>query len=170
MGLRDALVVLLCAGIVLWFVRSIFSQWRNRSETPLRGKLSAAREWLEANGYRVLRVRERGEWIGYYGDKEFKRSLIADFIVRKGAKYYAVKLVQSRERGVNGAKLRDLWFPLYTAFQVQGILHVDVDQERVQVIDFEIKYPSYVLWRTVVNRSLWFLAGAVLALVWFHGR
>lgn len=170
MGWRDVFALLMCAGIVYWLVKSIFSQLRHRSETPLRGKLSAARDWLEANGYRIIRVRERGEWVGYYGDKAFKKSLIADFVVRKGAKSYAVKLVQSRDQGVNGVKLRDLWFPLYTAFHVQGILHLDVDQERVHVIDFEIKRPSYVLWRTVFNRMLWFLAGAVVALAWFHGQ
>jgi hypothetical protein len=167
---RDLFTMLLCIGIVYWLGKSLFMGRKRGGETPLRGKLSTARDWLEENGYQIVRVRERGEWIGYYGDKSFKKSLIADFVVRKGPKYYAVKLLQSRDQGVNGVKMRDQWFPLYVAFGVHGILHIDVDEERVQVIDFEWKSPQYVRWKTVVNRSLWFLLGVLVAMAWLHGR
>jgi len=167
---RDAIAVLVGAGF-LWLVgKSLFMESKRRSEIPLRGKFAAASEWLEENGYHIIRVRQRGEWIGYYGERAYKKSLIADFIVRQGARYYAVKLVSSRDRGVTGVKLRDQWFPVYVAFGVEGILHVDVESEKVHVVDFDVKSPRYVVWRKAVNRGLWFLSGAIVTLAWLHGR
>ncbi|WDL97037.1 hypothetical protein [Alicyclobacillus sp. ALC3] len=169
MRLQVLFALLIGAGVLLLVGRSIFSQWRGADKgVPLRGKYRAAMEWLEGNGYRVLRARERSTWVGYYGDREFQKQLIADFIVRQGAKTYAVKLASSREKGISGAKLRDSWFPLYVLFGVQGILHIDVEHEVVQVVDFDLKPPSRVVWARVINRFLWLLGGALLALVVMH--
>jgi hypothetical protein len=171
MGWQVAIAIVIGAAFVLLVVRSMFQQWRSPDEqTPLRGRLSAAREWLEANGYQVVQVRARSEWIGYYDAREFRKQLIADFIVRQGAKYYAVKVASGRETGINGAKLRDQWYPLYTAFQVHGILHIDLDREQAHMVDFDLKPPRYVIWRKAVNRGLWLLSGVVIAFAWLHMR
>lgn len=166
----EAFALVVCVGLV-WFVfRSMLSQWRNHSTPPLRGKMSTAREWLEENGYQVVRIRERCQWSGYYDEREFSKQLIADFVVRQGAKLYAVKVMNARDQAINGLKLRDQWYPLYIAYGVHGVLHMDVDAERVHMVDFSVKSPPYVRWRRVVNRSVWLLSGAVLALAWIHGH
>lgn len=171
MQLRDVFALMIGLGILLLVTRSIIGQWRGRhTGTPLRGKHKAAHEWLEANGYQILRVRERGEWTGYYGARQFQKHLIADFIVRQGGKTYVVKLANARENGVNGAKLRDTWFPMYVVFGVKGILHVDVENEQAQLVDFDVKSPAYVVWSKIINRSLWLLSGMLIALVWLHNR
>jgi len=167
---RDGLAIVIGSIFVLWVSKSILLHVRQGAhETPLRGKLSAARDWLEENGYTIVRVRDRVEWVGYYDEKEYKKQFIADFIVRQGPKYYAVKVQNSRDKGVSGQKLRDNWYPLFVNFAVHGVLHLDVDAERAHVIDFDIHRPSYVRWRIFINRSLWFAAGMVVALAWLHG-
>lgn len=171
MQIREAFALMIGVGVLLLVVRSILQQWRSRAPgTPLRGKFKAAEEWLEGNGYHIIRVRDRGEWTGFYGDRQFRKQLIADFIVRQGAKTYAVKLVSARERSVNGSKLRDTWFPMSIVFGVKGILHVDVENERVHIVDFELKSPRRVIWAKVINRGLWLLSGMLIALTWMHGR
>ncbi|MDQ0188372.1 hypothetical protein JI721_15635 [Alicyclobacillus cycloheptanicus] len=171
MQLREAFALMIGLGVLLLVARSIINQWRGRGAgTPLRGKFKAAQEWLEANGYHILRVRDRGEWTGYYGTRAFHKHLIADFIVRQGGKTYVVKLASAREKGMNGAKLRDTWYPMYVVFGVKGILHVDVENEQVQVVDFEVKPPPHVVWSKVINRALWLLSGMLIALVWMHSR
>lgn len=171
MQLQVVFALLIGAGVLLLVARSILSQWRSSSAgVPLRGKFRAAHEWLEGNGYRVIRVRERSTWVGYYGDRQFEKQLIADFIVRQGAKTYAVKLASAREHGVSGAKLRDNWFPLFVNFGVHGILHIDVEHEQVRVVDFEMKKPARVVMAKVINRTLWLLSGALVALVWMHAK
>lgn len=169
MQLHVLFALLIGVGVLLLVGHSIVSQWRTADKgVPLRGKYRAAMEWLEANGYRVIRTRERSTWVGYYGERQFQKQLIADFVVRQGAKTYAVKLASAREKGISGAKLRDSWFPLFVLYGVQGILHVDVEHEVVQIVDFDMKPPSRVVWARVINRSLWLLAGALLTLVVLH--
>jgi|GEM_PF-4058794 len=154
---------------VLALVQSMFRQWRGgRNHIPLKGRLHVARQWLEDNDYQIVRVRERSEWIGYYDSREFRKQYIADFIVKQGGKFYVVKIHSSRDTGLSGQKLRDHWYPLYMAFQVDGVLHLDVEREQVHVVDFELRSPPFLLWRRVINRSLWFLAGMIVALAWFH--
>jgi hypothetical protein len=170
MYVRDVFALVIAALLVYIVMKSMFRQWGGEKQTPLRGKFRAAMDWLEENGYQVLRVRERAIWTGYYDSRQFERQLIADFIVRKGAKTYVVKLTSTRDKGVNGLKLRGDWQPLVTAFNVNGALQVDVENEQVHSIDFTLKSPSYVLWRRVLNRSLWFCAGVLAAVVWLHGR
>lgn len=171
MQLREAFALLIGLGVLLLVARSIVHQvGSSNAGTPLRGKFKAAEAWLEENGYHIIRVRDRGAWTGYYGERQFNRQLIADFIVRQGAKTYAVKLASAREPSVNGARLRDTWFPMYVVFGVKGILHIDVEHEQVRVVDFELKPPRRVVWAKVINRALWLLAGMLIALTWMHGR
>ncbi|QQE76964.1 hypothetical protein [Alicyclobacillus sp. SO9] len=171
MGWQQAAAILIGAAFVLLVLKSMFGQWRQSdNKTPLRGRFSTAKEWLEENGYKILKIRQRSEWVGYYDSREFRKQYIADFVVKKGAKSYAVKLQSARDKGLSGQKVRDMWYPLFTAFQVDGILHLDVDNDKVHLIDFQLKSPGFVRWRTFVNRSLWFLSGMIAALALFHAR
>ncbi|MCL6453210.1 MAG: hypothetical protein K6T78_06210 [Alicyclobacillus sp.] len=167
---QDAIAVLIGCALVFLVARSMFSQWGGGKETPIRGKLRAASEWLEENDYRILRVRQRAEWTGYYDARAFRKQLIADFIVRKGARTYAVKVMNAREQEVSGQRMRDQWQPLVEAFHVNGVLHIDLDREQVHEIDFSIQSPRYVVWQKLANRALWMLLGALAALLWLHGR
>lgn len=159
-------------GVVFLYIviRSITQHYRSSEATPLRGKHRAAQEWLEENGYKVIRVRERGSWEGYYDRRAFEKQLIADFVVRQGGKYYAVKVMNSRDKQVSGQKLRDQWFPLFVAFGVDGVLHIDVDSEQVHTVDFSLRTPSYARWRRLTNRGLWLLSGIFIALAFFRGH
>lgn len=170
MGWHDGIALIIGFGFVLIVIRSMFQHWHHtRSETPVKGKLNAAKEWLEENQYQVMRVRVRSEWIGFYDSREFRKQYIADFIVRKGGKYYAVKVLSTREGTLNGLKMRDLWYPLQQAFAVDGVLHLDLDHDKAHVVDFQLKSPSYVWIRKTIHRMLWLLAGMLLALMWFRG-
>ncbi len=170
MSWQDGIALLLAASL-LWLVfRSLFWQQRGSQQVPLKGKFKAAREWLESNGYQVLRVRERAEWAGYYDGRKFQKTFIADFIVRQGTHSYVVKIVNEREKGINGVKLRDQWYPLVVAFGVNGILHIDVDAEQVHVIDFELKQPGYARRKRWVQHGVWMVVGILMGFVLSHGR
>ncbi len=170
MQLRDVFALLIAVAFVWLVIKSMFRQWGKEKQTPLRGKFRAAMDWLEENGYQIIRVRQRATWTGYYDRRQFERQLIADFIVRKGARTYVVKVTNARDKGVNGVKLRGEWHPLVEAFHVHGALQIDVENEQIHSIDFTMKSPSYVKWRKVLNRTLWFCAGAFTAVMWLHGR
>ncbi|MCL6444726.1 MAG: hypothetical protein K6T83_14945 [Alicyclobacillus sp.] len=158
--------------ILLWLLaKSMWLDWRQPGAMPMPGRYQAARAWLEANGYHVVRTRQRSEWVGYYDKREFRKSVIVDFIVRQGAKYYAVKVVHSRdnrEENMSGLKLRDQWYPIVVAFRVHGVLHLDLDGEQVHLVDFELKAPAFVRWQVIFNRSMWLLTGVLITFAWLH--
>lgn len=168
---QDALAMMLGLAVVSWVAWSILDHWRQSgARAQVRGKMKEAQDWLDGNGYRVVRARVRGEWIGYYDQRAFRKPLIADFVVRKGARYYAVKVMNARDQGVSGQRLRDQWYPLAVGLNVHGILHLDMERESVHVVDFDVRAPAHVMWRRVLNRSLWLLAGVVVALAWLNRR
>jgi len=167
---QDGVAILIGAALVIMVLRSMFSQWGGGKEVPVRGKLRAASDWLEENGYQIIKIQQRADWTGYYDAREFHKQLIADFIVRKAARTYVVKVLNARDQGVNGQRLREQWQPLIQAFHVHAVLHLDVDKERVHEIDFSIQSPKYVVGRKILNRVLWMIGGALVALVWLHGR
>lgn len=170
MRIADVFALLVAAALIWIVVKSMFKQWGGDKQVPLRGKFRAAMDWLEENGYEIVRVRQRATWTGYYDNRQFERQLIADFIVRKGARTYVVKLSNTRDKGMNGIKMRGEWQPLVAAFHVSGALQIDVDNEQVHSIDFTTKSPPYVVWRKILNRALWFVSGALAAIIWLHGR
>ncbi|RIV22994.1 hypothetical protein D2Q93_08500 [Alicyclobacillaceae bacterium I2511] len=170
MDWRDGGALLLAVGLLWILFRSLFWHRRGNQQVPLKGKFKATREWLDGNGYQVLRVRERAEWAGYYDDRQFQKTLIADFIVRQGTHSYVVKIASERDKGINGVKLRDQWYPLVIAFGVHGVLHIDVDGERVHVIDFELKQPGYARRKRWIQHGTWLVMGILLAFVLSHGR
>ncbi|MCF8563606.1 hypothetical protein LLE49_02490 [Alicyclobacillus tolerans] len=168
--MRDGLALLVGAALVLVVLRSLFSHWTHpEAGVPLQGKLHAARAWLEGNGYQVVRVRPHAQWSAFYDTQEFQKALSPDFIVRKGAKSFAVLVMQYDEKPVQD-QIGENWYPLIHAFGVDGVLHIDVDRERVHSVDFEVKAPSYMMWKAVFNRVMWVLAGVLMALAWLHGR
>jgi len=165
----DILMILACVVFIGVILRSMFSQWRGvDSGVALKGKYHAAREWLEGNGYRIIRIREQAEWVGYYNEKAYRKQLVADFIVRQGPKTYAVKILSARDEQVNAQRMRDFWYLFFTAFGVNGVLHIDVNEERASLIDFDVQSPRYLLWKRITNRSLWFLAGMVFTFILIH--
>lgn len=170
MGWADLFAILLGLLLVGLVIRSMFAQWGASRETPVRGRQRAALEWLEENGYQIVRVRQRAQWTGYFDSREFRKQLIADFIVRKGARNYVVKVKSSRDRGLNGQKFREQWQPLIEGFHVHGALQIDLDKDEVHEVDYSIQSPRYIIWQKVLNRVLWMLAGALIALMWLHGR
>lgn len=141
---------------------------RKATSPPLSDHLKRAEDWLQANGYHVVRGRQEAEWIGYHDNDEFRKLLAVDFIARKGADYYAVKVTQMAEVEVSGLRLREEWFPVWNAFSVKGILHLDVMEGRAHTIDFDLKVPRYVGVRRLGHRTGWVLAGALAMFAWLH--
>ncbi|MCL6599844.1 MAG: hypothetical protein K6T81_14075 [Alicyclobacillus macrosporangiidus] len=165
----DVWAILFCALFALAVFRSLLNRMGQGSQVPLEGHYQAARRWLEDNGYTIVAVHPQCEWHGYYGNEHYQWPLTADFIVRQGARYFAVILARERSETVTETELRAEWYPVSVAFGVHGLLHMDVDGEQVHQVDFELTHPPSLRWRRIVNRSLWFLGGMLAALALFHG-
>lgn len=152
-------------------LRSLFKHWRSTPDgVPLQGWYQAAENWLQGNGYQVLRRRQKAHWSGYVDETEYKQALVADFIVRKAGSSYAVQVGKWDFGLALGAEMRANWFPICSAFRVDGVLFIDVDGEATHSIDFQVAPPSYVVWKHVMNRIIWLMSGVLMTFAWLHGR
>lgn len=155
--------------VVILVLRSIWVSWRNRENIePPRGPKTQCQSWLIENGYDIVQVNDLAEWTAYIDSDTHRVEFLVDFIVRKYGKYYAVKVRHHGDPELTEAELRREWYPLTSIFGVSGAIYIDVEYERVQYIEFEIRSPRRVLVRRVVNRSLWFTAGLVVAVALMH--
>lgn len=163
LGIFGAIVVVVVLFIVLR------PRGHGISKAPdLNDHAERAQAWLATQGYVVVRGRQEAEWIGYHDKDEFRKLLSVDYIVRKGADYYAVKLTHTAGTEVSGLKLREEWYPLWNAFGVKGIIHLDVLENQSHTIDFEVKTPYYVRLRRLSLRSGLMATGALVMFAWMH--
>jgi len=152
-------------------LRSIFVHWRSTPQgVPLQGWYQAAENWLQGNGYQVLRRGQKANWSGYVDATEYKEALVADFIVRKAGSSYAVQVGKWDSESSSGTELRTKWFPVCSAFRVDGVIFIDVDGEAIHNVDFEVASPSYVVWKQIMNRMMWLMSGVLMTFAWLHGR
>jgi hypothetical protein len=171
METQDVLAILVAVVFVYGVTRSVWRWWQSKEQlTPLHGRPAAARDWLEKNGYHIVRTAERAVWYGYVDTREYVREWTVDFIVRKNARDYAVKLFDARRDSLSEDRLRSEWFPLFEACGVQGLILIDPDGEVVRHMEFVVRPPARVFWKRIGQRALWLAAGVVMALAWFHAR
>lgn len=167
----EIFAILLCCIIVALVVKSIFRQWLVQPEgEPLAGWYHEAERWLQANGYEVVRRKQTASWFGYLDSHEYQEPLKADYIVHKDGKSYVVEVGAFDAELFSGKQIRSSWYPICSAFGVEGILFVDVNHETVHTVGFEVVSPSYVRWKRVLNRGLWLMSGVVMTFIWLHGR
>ncbi len=131
----------------------------------LNGHLHIARDWLEDNGYEIVRSSGIAGFSAYYDKEVIQEKLVADFIVRKFGKYYAVLVSEEKEQLLDKEQIFYTWYPIYSVFAVHGILEVNVHTEQIREIDFEISPPRFVSFRRVIQRAIWFASGIACAIM-----
>jgi hypothetical protein len=130
----------------------------------LHGHLQAARDWLSESGYDIVHTSGTAGFSAYWDKEVLQENLVADFIVRKFGKYYAV-IVRADESHSDKEQIFQSWFPIYSAFAVHGILEINIHTEHIREIDFDISPPRFVFLRRVLQRTIWFLSGIACAIM-----
>src|SRR5579875_660349 len=104
----DGIGVVIAVCIVIFVGISILKSLKTREVYPiLQGHIQTTRDWLEKSGYEIVRVHDFGECIGYYDTQTIHKQLIADFIVRKHGRYYAVIVTCDEDESAMGDRLFD---------------------------------------------------------------
>ncbi len=96
-----------------------------------------AEEILRKNGYRILSYQERKKYNLKVDDDIEEVVVIADYIVKKGRKIYVVEVKTGRDAPLprNTGTRRQL-LEYYLAFEVDGVLLLDMEDERIREIEF----------------------------------
>src|SRR5579875_909764 len=157
------LAACICVGIV---IRSLCREWLYRDrEVGVDGLKSVARKWLEENGYDILRIEGKAEYVGWVDDSQWSYSMSADFIARKNGREYAVFVTLEK---VPETEVNEKYFPLTVILGVHGELFVDVLHERIQRAEFSIAKPRGQLMRQWLHNLAWLSGGALVVFAWLH--
>ncbi|WP_258110020.1 hypothetical protein [Alicyclobacillus sp. SP_1] len=154
--------------LVFWYVarnirlrRTLRLAW-----SGMDGHRTAARRFLEAQGYELIRQTETAGWIGYADMQSHEEKFFVDFIVRKDGAYYAVKVICAEGESESTAHtLLANCFPLYSLLDVKGILVVNLHRETLHILDYDVFIPKFVRWRRRFRLSGVFAVGVMIGMV-----
>ncbi|MEG6522596.1 hypothetical protein V6C11_11605 [Desulfotomaculum sp. 1211_IL3151] len=104
---------------------------------------SAARKYLEAEGYTVLAVQERVPVVTKVNGKPHQSYIKADLIVQKGKQIFVVdvKTGETAQRPVSPEIRRQL-LEYFLIYRPDGVLVLDMDNKKLYRLEFEIDFPS----------------------------
>ena len=131
----------------------------------LNGHLQMTQDWLSDSGYDIVHTSGTAGFSAYWDREVLQKKLVADFIVRRFGKYYAVIVRGEEESEFDKDQIFRSWYPIYSAFGVHGILEVNIHTEHIREIDFDISPPRFVFLRRVIHRMIWFASGIVCAIM-----
>jgi hypothetical protein len=163
--LRWAIVVTLGLALLL-VLRQVAAAWLRRRQ--LQGRFlkarqgeSDARELLEAHGYAIVASQFCQSYTLAFDRTEMEIPLRADYLVqRNGLRFVAeVKTGAYAPQVRTGATRRQL-LEYRLAFDVEGVLLVDAEKQRVHVVRFPLSGPHA---RQSSSPFRWVLVGAGLA-------
>jgi hypothetical protein len=169
MAWLDVAAVGIAAATVAGTGASLVRYWRApKGMTPLEGRRTHVREWFEQCGYEIVQTGERIVWRGYIDAAVCEQEWHVDFIIRKGAREYAVIVADDETLQAGPCSLCASWYPVCVALDVQGLLLVNPEGETVRQVEFELERPARVLRKRLLRRAGWIGAGVLMAMAWFH--
>ncbi|GAB6182125.1 hypothetical protein JCM14036_34440 [Desulfotomaculum defluvii] len=103
----------------------------------------AARKYLESEGYTVLAVQERVPVVTKVNGKPYKSHIKADLIVQKGKQIFVVdvKTGETAQKPVSPDIRRQL-LEYFLVYRPDGVLVLDMDNQKLYRLEFEIDFPS----------------------------
>ncbi len=126
----------------LFFVHARFYRWRSRHSARIRNQNARkgeilAESLLKKNGYRIVERQAVQPWDIFCDNDIHTVELRADLLVEKGGEVYVaeVKTGNSAPDLYNASTRRQL-LEYSLAYDVDGVLLVDVEREAVQQVRF----------------------------------
>jgi len=116
---------------------------RRRARRAMHGE-ETARRFLKRSGYRVVDTQAPEEWRVHCGDEEWLIDLRADFLVeRHGRRFVAEVKTGSENASVGHAQTRRQLLEYLLAYDVDGVLLVDIDAKHIDEVHFpDVQYAS----------------------------
>ncbi len=140
-GWLVALIILLLwalGALRRWFAQVLYRrQLRKRQQRAQMGELDSAR-LLKTEGFTIVDSQVHLLWNVYVDDEPFEIRLVADHIVeRDGWRYVAEVKTGDAAPSIRNAATRRQLLEYSVAFDCDGILLVDMEEERIHEIHFE---------------------------------
>ena len=167
----DLLVVGIIIGAVLLYNILRFGQSYFAKRRVLKAGRAeiAARKFLESEGYTILAVQERVPIVTKVNGKPHKSHIQADLIVQKGKEIFVVdvKTGEVAKKPASPDNRRQL-LEYFLVYRPDGVLVLDMDQQKLYRLEFDIKFPTPKK-LDLVPYLITFCAGAILAFIIIKG-
>jgi hypothetical protein len=133
------LLLLLVQSVRLYFVRRVQARRMERHRSMGEEAERRARSLLKKHDYRVVLQQSAGKYVLHIDDFPAQIALRADFVVEKSGKRYVAEV----KSGAQSAKVterttRRQLLEYLLAFEVDGVLLVDMHDERIKKVEFPL--------------------------------
>lgn len=130
---------------------------------------AAARKYLESEGYTILAVQERVPIVTKVNGKPHKSYIQADLIAQKGKEIFVVdvKTGDVAKKPASPDNRRQL-LEYYLVYQPDGVIVLDMDEQKLYRLEFDIKFPTPKRFN-LVPYLISFCAGAIIAVILIKG-
>lgn len=140
---------------------------KRQSKTSRRAE-RVAEHFLEQQGYKIIAAQERVPIVTKVDGREYQNHVKADFIVqRDGLKYVVDVKTGAQVKKPTNADIRRQLLEYYLIYRTDGVLLVDMENNKIHNIEFTIKQSRYCYHG--VKYLLAMVAGAVFALLLVKG-
>lgn len=157
------LAALFCLGFL--FVSLFTELFRSRKEIPPDGFIQAGIRALQMNGYEILKADNEAKYIGHVDASTIQYRENAHFIARKNGYEYAVFV------GIDMPCEDEVcrrYFPLFVILDVRGLIFLNLADESIHHVDFNVFRSRRYRIRHLLYRGMWFTGGIVFAFAWLH--
>ncbi len=133
------LIIGLILGIYGCFSYINFRKKRRQAFISQRAKIGEvkAKNVLECAGYKIIGSQVQENVVMYIDGEAHESFVRADYLVQKKRKRYVVEVKTGNQADMKKPNVRRQLFEYANLFQVDGILFIDMNLEKIYTIDFE---------------------------------
>jgi len=166
----DVLILGIIIGslLIYYLMKSIRRFKLKRQSKTSRRAESVAQHFLEQQGYKIIATQQRVPIVTKVDGREYQNHVKADFIVQKnGLKYVADVKTGAQVKKPTNADIRRQLLEYYLIYRTDGVLLVDMENNKIHNIEFTIKQSKYCY--QGVKYLIAMLVGAVFAILLVKG-
>ncbi|MTI79959.1 MAG: hypothetical protein FH758_03580 [Firmicutes bacterium] len=150
--------------LVYYLIKILHSYKLKRQAKGSKRAERAAEKLLQRQGYTIIAAQKRVPIHTIFDGKSYKNHVIADFIVKKDGFRYVVEVKTGKQvEKPTAAGIRRQLLEYYLIYRTDGVLLLDMENQKIHTIEFKLKLPVKV--GPCITHTVAIAVGALLVLL-----
>ncbi|MCL0077712.1 hypothetical protein M1N61_01430 [Peptococcaceae bacterium] len=160
---------IICGLVLAYYLLKCYRSYaiKRRLKTAKHAE-KRAKQFLEKEGYKVIKIQPRVPVITHVNGKNYKNHIKVDFIVKKNSKTYVVDVKTGKQvERLLDADIRRQLLEYYLVYRTDGALLLDMTNKKLYNLKFDIEMPHNC--KVYLAILVAFVFGFVVAFFLFGG-